>query len=169
MKQLLLILLFLFAPGFIFGQSNKDKCGRIVETVYDKVEQKTTKRTKKMIFVSTSTSVMFLNFSKVDNGDFFFMVTTSASSSCMMQGDKIVIFFKDQTKIELGNSYETSCGTVRAVAGFSKSVGNLNELELLKTKPIELVRVYTDKGYIDGNFKDSQSQNVLDAINCILQ
>jgi len=168
MKTLMtLIALFVTSIGTVNAQIN---CGQYLEKpTYDTFEKKTTLRTKfltKGLLSPMNPIILSRVTTKTDT--VYFASFRAVSSTSSYSGHGLKIMFMDNTihsedRVEVDYTYEYSkYGSYYNVKSFL--IVNEELLELLKTKPIKVFRLYTD----DRELKESERNNFLNAVKCLV-
>lgn len=168
MKTLItLIALFVTSIGTVNAQVN---CGQYLEKpIYDTFEKKTTLRTKfqtKGLLSPINPIVLTKVTTETDTVYFASFRAVSGSNAYNAYGIKIM--FMDDTihsvdEVEVDYTFQYSkYGSYYDVKSFL--IVNEELLELLKTKPIKVFRLYTD----DRELKESERNNFLNATKCLV-
>lgn len=145
-------------------------CSKYISSTLDKVSGKENVGGNKFIIVSsdggkTGFSIFTL---RSDSGviGFVIKVVDRSAGGCINDSSKVNILFKDGTRLELTGASKFNCdGEVSLY--FRGVFGNSSALEMLKTKPIETMRVHTFKSFVDRDFTPDQADQLMHQLSCL--
>jgi len=168
MKTLMtLIALFVTSIGTVNAQIN---CGQYLEKpTYDTFDKETTLRTKfqtKGLLSPMNPIILSRATTKTDT--VYFAIFRAVSSTSSYSGHGLKIMFMDNTihsedQVEVDYTYEYSkYGSYYDVESFL--IVNEELLELLKTKPIKVFRLYIH----DRELNEAWGYNFLNAVKCLV-
>lgn len=142
-------------------------CNKYIETTEDKVTGKSTTASKNMLIVSKDGGKKgFGIFLMKGEKSVIISIQAVGAGGCIDDDAKMNILFRDGTRLELTNDGKFNCDA-KYTLYFGGYFGKKKELELLKTKEIETMRIWTSKSYVEENFTDDQSNELLKSLNCI--
>lgn len=146
------------------------ECSDLIETETDKMTGKTTTGLKKAIIISSDggKNGFGLYIMKSSINSIILNITVVGAGSCIDDDNKVIILFRDGTRLNLLNEAGFNCKK-KANIYFSGSWGKRKELNMLMTKEIETMRVWTTNSYVEEDFTKEQSQKVMKVFNCLNQ
>lgn len=149
-------------------KANTTKCSKWITTETDKVTGSTTTAAKKSIVVSNDggkkgLGIFMLNDSE---GGLILLIQAVGASNCIDKGSKINILFVDGSRLELQSDGKFNCQG-EATVYFGGIFGKEIELEELKTKKIETMRVWTNDSFVEKDFTNTNQDEFLNVINCL--
>lgn len=145
-------------------------CNDYISTQEDKVTGTVMVAAKVIVTISADPEkgCLIIDFMKGGTKTLIISFHAFGASSCVDKENKINILFRDGTKIELSNKSNFNCDNK-----LSEYLGGLfkkdYELELLRTKEMETIRVWTSKGFVEENLSVSQSKNIKLTIDCLMK
>lgn len=157
---------------YVETSSNESKlsldCSDLISTETDKMTGKSTTSSKETLIISddggkTGFGIFILDIS----GTLVFSIQAVGAGNCIDDENKMNILFRDGTRLELVNNGKFNCDG-KFTLYFGGSFGKNNELELIKTKEIETVRIWTSKSYVEKDFSSIQSKQLIKTIECLL-
>jgi hypothetical protein len=145
-----------------------DNCDNWIKVEEDKVTGEKMTTSKEGVIISDDGG-------KTGFGITWFLTTKSPSLSiiavgagaCVDTGAKINILFADGSRLELRNDRKFNCDGAAAVY-FLGVFGKKNELNLLASKKIDTMRVWTSKSYVEKNFTEEQAVTFMKTASCML-
>lgn len=145
-------------------------CSNWIETRTDKVSGNTSTSAKSNIIVSTDGGkkgfgVFMMRGSK---GGLILLITAVGAGSCIDEGAKINILFDDGSRLELSSQGDFNCKG-KATVYFGDVFGKYSELEQLKTKKIQTMRVWTNDSYVEKDFTKDNQEDFYNTINCLMK
>lgn len=143
-------------------------CGEVFETIKDK-NNTVIVRTKNFLVVTRPEDKTELDISiqKGAKGIITLSLRSGLGSECIGEGNRISIFFTDDTKLELNNEGATNCRG-EAIAYFSGPYGKKKQLEELRVKKIKSVKIWTQQGSFTQFFSSENQDELIRLINCIM-
>lgn len=165
-KTIFLILAFIC----VFVVSQAQICDNYVKTSIDKVKGTTTIASKSKIIVSddggkTGFGISFMITDHNENELAVFIQAVGASN-CIDENSEILFLFDDGTRLTLLNDTKFNCDA-EVIVLFGGNFGRMNELNELKSKKVQTMRVYTYKGFVQQDFTESHKNEFLTTINCL--
>lgn len=142
-------------------------CSELTTVVTDKMTGKTRTSSKEAIIISddggkTGFGINLLNSEK----SLIFSLVAAGAGNCIDDDDKMNVLFRDGTRLELFNDTEFNCDA-NFTLYFGGIFGKKRELEQFKTKEIETIRVWTSDGYVERDFSENQSKQLMKTISCL--
>jgi len=145
-------------------------CNDYISTQEDKVTGTVIVGAKVIFKISSDAekSSLIIDFMKGDTKTLIISFQAFGASSCVDKENKINILFRDGTRIELSNKSDFNCDN-RLSEYLGGPFKKDSELEILRTKEIETIRVWTSKGFVEENLSVSQSKNIKLTIDCLMK
>ena len=148
--------------------SNSSDCSNFIETTEDKMTGKKSTAAKSTIVVSTDGGkkgfgILLLQSS---TGGLILSIQAVGAGSCVDEGNKINILFTDGSKLELASDGKFNCKG-NATVYFGGIFGKKKQLEELRTKKIQTMRVWTSDGYVEKDFTEDNSNEFMQTTNCL--
>lgn len=151
-------------------QSNTDinDCSNWILTQIDKVDGASFTAGKKPLEIFTDGGkkgfrIIMLNGS---HSDLIISIQAFGAGSCIDKDDKINILFTDGSRLLLKNDADFNCKSKSTVI-FGGSFGKKRELEELKSKRIQIMRVWTSDGFVEKDFNEDNQIEFYNVINCL--
>ncbi len=143
-------------------------CSKYIETIEDKMTGKKTTAAKGTIIVSSDGGKKGFGIILMQSSSGFLIVSIQAvgAGSCIDQGNKINILFTDGTRLELSSDGKFNCKG-NATLYFGDVFGKNKQLEELKTKKIQTMRVWTSESYVEQDFTEDNRNEFFHTINCL--
>lgn len=143
------------------------ECADLTKTDTDKMTGKSTTGAKETLIVSddggkTGFGIYVFKSQK----SIIYSMQAVGAGSCIDDEDKANILFRDGTRIELINDAKFNCDA-KFTLYFGGIFGKKRELELLATKEIETMRIWTSKSYIEKDFTIEQSKKLMAITACL--
>lgn len=142
------------------------ECADLLYSYEDEMTGKTTTVLSKAIIVSddrkTGFSIDILHRSDLTTPSA--RIKVGGAGRCIDDDDDMNILFRDGTRLELENDGDFNCDAEFALY-FNGSSGK-KQLEMLKTKEIETMRIWTTKSYVQKDLTEVQSKLLLNSIKC---
>ena len=144
-------------------------CSNYIETTEDKMTGRKTTAAKSSIVVSTDGGKKGLGILLMlsEKGTIIMSISAVGAGHCIDEGDKINILFADGSKLELASDGKFNCQG-DATVYFGGVFGKKKQLEELKSKKIQTMRVWTSDGFVEKDFTSDNSQEFFQTINCLL-
>jgi hypothetical protein len=95
-----------------------------------------------------------------------FSVQAVGAGKCVDKGDKVTILFQDGQELDLSNTNDFNCDGSSTIY-FGGSLGRHNELNLLATRKIRTMRVWTRDDYVQKDIPDQQATAIMETIKCL--
>lgn len=148
-------------------QTTKDtkKWSDWIEVKVDEMEGDTVYRSKDWLTISNENTqkVIHLWMEKDGyNGSIDILFNVHGSGNCIDDENRIIILFKDKTKIDKYGISKFNCNNNSWVSFEGE------EVEYLKSKEIDKIRVYTTEGSVQEELNTKQSKEFLTTINHLI-
>lgn len=152
-------------------EQSTENCNIYIETITDKVTGEASTSAKSTLIVSRDGGkkgfgIFLMKGSK--STKLIFVISAAGAGSCIDKGDKINILFTDGTRLELYSDGKFNCKG-QATLYFGGVFGKNSELEMLKNKKIETLRVWTNNGYVEENFTIGNQNEFQHTVSCLLE
>ncbi len=143
-------------------------CSNWIDTDIDKVTGDTLISSKKTLIVSTDGGKTGFGIWMMQSSvsDLILVIQAVGAGSCIDEGEKINILFTDGSRLELANDGDFNCEE-EATVYFGGIFGKKKQLEELKTKKIQTMRVWTSDGYVQEDFTKDNQEEFYHVINCL--
>jgi hypothetical protein len=145
-------------------------CSNWIKTTEDNVSGTKTTIIKDYLIISndggkTGFGISLYTF---DSRTFVFTTKAIGASACIKESAKINILFTDGSRIELTTDGKFNCKNDATVL-FGEGLGKPKALLLsqLKEKSIATMRVWTEDGYVQQDFDQTQAEHFKNALNCL--
>ena len=143
------------------------ECADLTTTDTDKMTGKSTTGAKETLIVSedggkTGFGIYVFKSQK----SLIYSIQAVGAGSCIDDEDKANILFRDGTRIELVNDAKFNCDA-KFTLYFGGIFGKKRELELLATKEIETMRIWTSDSYVEKDFTNEQSKKLMAITACL--
>lgn len=152
--------------SFVSIAQTASPCDSFISVKEDRVTGKTTVSGKEKIILSgneTKGEIGLLTL-KVEKSIILAAIMTGVA--CVDEGDKANILFRDGSRMELKNDGDFNCQG-RFKVYFGGVFGRKKEIEILKEKEIETLRIWARGEYIQKDFTPEQSKQLMGAIKCL--
>jgi len=142
-------------------------CDEYTMTTVDKVTGKSSVSSKGTIIVSKDGGKKGFGIIVLKSGKSVILsIQAVGAGSCIDDDNKMNILFRDGTRLELRNDGKFNCKG-NYTQYFGGSFGKKKQLEMLKTKEVEIMRVWTSKSYVEETFTEEQSDELMNTIRCL--
>jgi hypothetical protein len=144
-------------------------CSKWISTEIDKFNGSSTTAGKKSLIVSTDGGktgfgiLMLLSWKK---NELILSITAVGAGNCIDEGAAINILFADGSKLTLSNDAKFNCKG-NSVVYFGGIFAKTDQLNELKTKKIQSMRVWTSDSYVERDFTKSNQDEFFNVINCL--
>ncbi len=149
------------------GSSVNLQCEDLITKEIDKVTGKSNISAKDPLIISNKDddklSILFL---KGDKNVIIVAVQAIGASRCIDDDNKINILFRDGTRLELRNNGKFNCDAMNTQY-FGGLFGKEKELNMLREKEIETMRVWTSNGFVEEDFTLEQSAKFKIIMDCL--
>jgi hypothetical protein len=163
---------WLYADTVKTVQANLDPndCTNWIKTTEDKVSGETYTSMKDHLVVSQDGGKKGFGISLMlsGNNSIIFSIKTVGAGSCIDKGAKINILFTDGTRMELASDGDFNCKGNSTVY-FGGIFGKKSQLNELKEKKIDTMRVWTSDSYVEQKFEIDQAEQLKNSLNCLLK
>ena len=144
------------------------ECSKLIATEIDKMTGKSSTASKKSLIVSDDGGkkgfgIFLMNSS---SGSMIISISAVGAGGCIDDENKMNILFRDGTRLELVNNGKFNCKS-KFTLYFGGAFGKKKELEMLRTKEIETMRVWTSKSFVEKDFTPEQSKELIQTIDCL--
>ena len=144
-------------------------CDNWIETTTDRVTGATTTSAKNSIMVMSEDGrkgfgVLLMNGPK---NSLILSIEALGSAICIDQGALINILFTDGSRLALQSNGEFNCEG-KAALYFGGVFGKKSQLEELKNKDIQTMRIWTSHSYIEQEFSPETRQEFHNVIHCLI-
>ncbi len=148
--------------------SNSSDCSNWISTETDKVDGTTTTAAKNTLIVSTDGGKKGLGIFMIQSskGGLILSIQAVGAGSCIDEGAKINILFTDGSRLALSNDGKFNCKG-KSTIYFGDVFGKKSQLEELKTKKIQTMRVWTSDSYVEKDFTKENQEEFYNVINCL--
>lgn len=149
---------------------NPSDCNNWIETVTDKVSGRISTGAKKLLIVSTDDGKTGFGIHMIimEKGQLILSIQAVGAGSCIDEGDKINLLFTDGSRLELASDGKFNCEG-NATVYFGGIFGKKAQLNILKTKKIETMRVWTSDSYVEKDFTEENQNEFFHVINCLIK
>jgi hypothetical protein len=180
MKKITTLLMSILVMTSAFGQAQQDTtkiigppvdfndCSNWITTTTDKVDGTTYTAGKNDLIISADggkKGISIYMFIPKDNA-LILSIKAVGASSCIDDENKINFLFTDGSRLAMVNNAQFNCKG-NASLFFGGILGKKRELEQLKTKKIQTMRVWTTDGYVEEDFTVEQQEEFFNVINCL--
>ncbi len=147
---------------------NSSNCSNWISSETDKVTGKTSTAAKNTLIVSTDGGKKGFGIFMMQssNGGLILVIQAVGAGSCIDEGAKINILFIDGSRLELASDGKFNCKG-KATVYFGDVFGKKSQLEELKTKKIQTMRVWTNDSYVEKDFTAENQAEFFNVINCL--
>lgn len=146
---------------------NVEDCSNWISTTEDKVSGSKTTGAKESLVISDDGGETGLGIYWLLSGkNPILSIIAVGASGCIDDKSKINILFKDGTRLELITNTDFNCNG-KATTYFLGMFGKKPQLEMLTSKKIETMRVWTSKSYVEKNFDDYQAEAFMRTGKCL--
>jgi hypothetical protein len=149
-------------------QPNFSDCGNWIKTETDKVTGNTSIAAKNILIVSKDEGVNGFGIFMMQSsqGGLIISIQAVGAGSCIDEGAKINLLFTDGSRLELASDGDFNCKG-NATIYFGGSFGKKKQLEELKTKRIQTMRVWTNESYVEEDFTADNQEEFYNVVNCL--
>lgn len=143
-------------------------CDGRLETTEDSRSGLRITKTKGIMFAaeSGSSDQIGIAIQKNSKGIITLYLYPVGAGTCIGEGNKVNIEFTDGSKAELGHDAFANC-TGELSTSFGGSFGKKKQLELLKTKKIKKIKVWTQEGSVQQNISAEIQDNLQKLFGCL--
>jgi hypothetical protein len=148
-------------------------CGNWIAKETDKVTGDSYLTSKQNLIVSrdggeSGFGIYMLNTTQTKN-DIVLSIQAVGAGSCIDEESEINILFTDGSRLKLASQNDFNCDQ-SATLYFGGVFGKIEQLEQLKSKKIETMRVWTyNDGYVQEDFTNENQQEFSYVVNCLAQ
>lgn len=143
------------------------ECSDLIADETDKVTGKTTRGMKSSLIVSKDGKNGFGFYMFEAGNSIILNATVVGAGGCIDDTNKMNILFHDGTRLELVNNAKFNCES-NFTLYFGGSFAKKKELELLRTKEIETMRIWTSKSYVEEDFTEENSRAFMRSLDCLV-
>lgn len=147
---------------------NPNDCLNWIKTVEDKVSGKSFTSMKDYLVLSQDGGKkgFGINLMLSNSNSIIFSIKAAGAGSCIDKGAKINILFTDGTRMELASDGDFNCKGNSTIY-FGGSFGEKSQLNEIKVKKIDIMRVWTSDSYVEQKFDPDQAEQFKNALNCL--
>ena len=142
------------------------ECVDLITNSTDKVTGKVTRGSKESLIVSKDGKNGFGFYLFEGSNSIVVSATVVGAGGCIDDTDKMNILFRDGTRLELINNTKFNCDG-NFTLYFGGVFGKKKELEQLRTKEIETMRIWTSKSYVEEDFTPENSKAFMKSLDCL--
>lgn len=141
-------------------------CEDLIIEETDKVTGKSTVSGKDLLIVGNNGDKKLGFIFVKGNSSIIIGIQAIGASGCVDDKGKVNILFRDGSRLELINNGKFNCDGMNTQY-LGGSFGKKKELELLCSKEIETMRVWTLKDFVEQDFTSEQSMIFMKTVNCL--
>ncbi|MFD0999432.1 hypothetical protein ACFQ21_08945 [Ohtaekwangia kribbensis] len=142
------------------------ECKDIVIDKVDKMTGESTRMMKEGMVVSEDNENGFGIIAFEASGSVILKIIAAGAGSCIEDAAEMNILFRDGTRLKMVNGGKFNCEGVFTVY-FGGGFGKRKELEILRSKEIETLRVWTSKSYVEKDFSSENSKMLMASLSCL--
>jgi len=168
-KRLVIITIILIFVSVKANAQTGDSlgCQNLIKRIEDKVMGTSFMACKIPLVVSKDGINGFKILSNTGNtGERTLIIIAVGAGYCIDQGQKANILFRDGTRLELHSDSKFNCEG-EFVIYFGGVFGKSEEYDLLSSKEIETLRVWTSKGFVEQDFTPDNSKRLMKTLDCL--
>lgn len=94
-------------------------------------------------------------------------IQVAGAGNCIDDNNKMNVLFRDGTRLELFNFESFNCEGMFSLY-FKDTFDNIEQLNLLRTKEIETMRIWTTNSYVERDFSSAQSKKFMKTVDCLV-
>ncbi len=149
------------------SNSNTADCSKWIITDIDEVGGNTNTGSKNFLIVTNDGEEGFrILMQQIPRGGVAIFIRAVGAGSCIDEEALINILFTDGSRLELSNDGKFNC-KAEASLYFGEIFGKKSQLEELKTKKIQTLRVWTSDSYVEKDFTKDNQEEFYNVINCL--
>ena len=142
-------------------------CSNWIKTEEDKVSGHSFTTIKDYLIVSQDGGKKGFGINLMLSGNSIILsVKAKGASGCIDEGAKMNILFTDGSRMELNTDGKFNCKGDASVY-FGGTFGKKKQLNELKEKKIDVMRIWTSDGHVEQKFEDDQAEQFKNALNCL--
>lgn len=143
-------------------------CENLISTEYDKMTDKTTTAIKESIIISEDggKTGFGIYLFKAGKNTYGMLISVVGAGSCIEEKGKADVLFRDGSRQGYLNNGGFNCDQLFSLY-FGGVHGKKTEIDKFTSKEVEALRVWTSKGYVEKNFSEYQSQQLMKAFQCL--
>lgn len=142
------------------------ECKDIITDKVDKMTGESTRMMKEGILVSEDNENGFGIIAFEASGAVILKIIAAGAGSCIEDAAEMNILFRDGTRLKMVNSGKFNCEGVFTVY-FGGGFGRKKELEILRSREIETLRVWTSKSYVEKDLSSENSKMLMASLGCL--
>lgn len=142
-------------------------CVDIIKDETDKMTGKSTRSGKEPILISKDGKNGFGFYLLEGANSIIMSITVVGAGSCIDDTNKMNILFRDGSRLELVNNAKFNCDS-NFTLYFGSVFGKKKELEQLRSKEIETMRIWTSKSYVEEDFSLENSKLFMKTMSCLV-
>ena len=135
----------------------------------DTVTGKITVVSKEVLMVSADhgkTGLSIYSFLNSRSKVVIISIQAIGAGKCVDKGDKINILFEDDARLDLTNTNDFNCDGSSTLY-FGGGLGNHNEMQLLLSRKVKTMRVWTRDDYMQVDFHDADAVTFMETLRCL--
>lgn len=174
MKRIFILSLMVFLTLILYqsntySQSDEIDCTGYIETFSDRMTGKTSLHSIEYVNVpeTSGESGISMSLYQRSGADLIINFKVYGAGNCIGEDNSIIILLEDDNRIFETNKSDFNCEN-NAQVFFFKGL-NKDKLNLLKTKKVIAIRVYTQNGYVEKDFSEKNQNDFINIVNCILK
>lgn len=147
---------------------NSSDCSLWISTATDKVSGKTSTSAKNTLIISNDGGKKGFGIFMMQSsqGGLILVLQAVGADGCIDKGAKINILFTDGSRLELFSEGDFNCKG-KATVYFGDVFGKQKQLDELRSKKIQTLRVWTSDSYFEKDFTTSNQEEFYNVINCL--
>jgi hypothetical protein len=107
-----------------------------------------------------------ISFTKNNRGVISITLKPVGAGECIAEGSKINIVFTDGSKLDLSNDAFTNCKG-EAMVSFGGQYGRKKQWELLRTRPVRSIRMWTQTGSVSEDLNKESQEQLIKLLSCL--
>lgn len=162
MKKTILTLLIMISMHSMQAQT----CADVITIKHDEVEGTTYVSQKYPILLLGNEKSIGMQWIRTEENIKILVIKAIGASPCIDKGSDIQFLFRDGTRLTIKNENDFNCKN-NVFAYFGGVFGKSKTLDILKSKSIKIIRIWTMDSYVELPFTIEDSQSFTDVINCM--
>lgn len=153
----------------IDGSLVKTDCDKYISTEVDKMTGESSVASNEILIISKDGGKkgFGIYLMKSKRGSIILSIQAVGAGNCIDDDNKMNILFRDGTRLELTNDSKFNCDA-KYTQYFGGSFGKKDQLEMLRSKEVETIRVWTSNSYVEEDFTSEQSKTLLKTFDCLV-
>lgn len=147
-------------------ETNYD-CGSLISKTVDKVTGTSTIASKETLVISsdggkTGFGIIMMKASNT----VIVSIQAVGAGSCISDDDKMNVLFRDGTRFQVTNDGKFNCDP-RFTLYLGGGIGKKKHLDLLKSKEIETIRIWTSDSFVEKDLSIEEGKMFMNMISCL--